>query len=1145
MLRLQASAGNAAVARFLNPVQRKGDAGSCPAPPPTPAPAAPHADPKFAKIEKDVKGKAKDLKKHPPAAEEAKKAQDAAQPPGDDRASQAKAAQADTMAAAKPKGFDKAAFVAAVKQAIAAAAPKNLDEADKFANSSKPGEIKAAVASKVAKGKDDSGKEVAEKTKQAPDPSVAKEKPVVPLKEEPPPPPAAVDGANAMPEKAPKEQTDLRAGPCEVDAKMQDAEVTEDHLAKSNEAPMQEAAKAKKEAEVHAAEAPGEIRQKEAAAQQSAQSGAGAEAKTAMNAMVGSKGKLGGNVAAKKAAAKAKDEADRARISREINAIFDRTKTETEAKLTGLDAKVATEFDAGEAKAKAAFTAKHKADMDKYKDERYSGPAGWAQWTADLFTGLPPEANQIFDRAKAQYESEMTGVISRIADMIGKELEDAKARIEKGRQEIKAYVDSQPKELQKLAGETAKGVGDQFNQLESDVDAKQESLVNDLAQKYVEARNKVDEEIKAEQDKNKGLVDKAKEAVGGAIDAILKLKDLFMGLLAKAASAFTKILDDPLGFIGNFMNAIKSGFMNFANNILDHLKKGLMGWLLGALANAGIEIPDSFDLKGILKLVASILGLTWTNIKSRIVKIAPWIGKAIDVIESKVEVFVVLATKGVAGVWEWIKDKVGDLKDMVLGPIKEFVVEKIVKAGISWVLGMLNPAGALIKIVQALIGVVQWIMERGAALGEFISTVIDAVSSIAHGGVGGVPAKIEGALAKAVPLVISFLANLLGLGGISEKIKSVLETVQKPVGKAIDGLIKAGLKAAGPLVRGLQKGAAWVKGKYEKGKAFVKGKVAAVAEALGIIKKPLSVGGEQHTLSIDARTGRIRMASAEESLEAKVRRWVDTAKSRKVPGAEERGSHLLAAARSVTDRVRTASQGKGELARQQLDHLAGLVSDLVIKIGAKDQQKASERPDGLGNIAPHGSQPSSQRDKEPERHLESEHVIPVSFLSLLLNKIGDVVRIKRGGAEDKRLHTIMIYRSAAHSKTYGNEGADNLLINQLKALAARGTTTDLQGGSRRARRMQETHNAEALAAMQARQAENSASLMAGLRAKLPAILSARVNTTVRAVVNDHKDVNKKQIRGHDEPLPTEDRIRAAASAEAVDIADIVIDRLST
>src|SRR5207244_6822679 len=199
---------------------------------------------------------------------------------------------------------------------------------------------------------------------------------------------------------------------------------------------------------------------------------------------------------------------------------------------------------------------------------------------------------------------------------------------------------------------------------------------------------------------------------------------------------------------------------------------------------------------GILKLVLSILGLTWASIKARIARVAPWAAKAIDFIESKVEVFVVLATQGVAGLWKWIKDKLGDLKDMILTPIKDFVVTKIVTAGIQWVLGMLNPAGALIKIVQALISVVQWIMERGASLMDLVSTVIDAVSDIAAGGVGGVPAKIEGALSNAVPLVISFLASLLGLGGISEKIKEILTAVQKPVGKAVDFVVNGALKAA-------------------------------------------------------------------------------------------------------------------------------------------------------------------------------------------------------------------------------------------------------------------------------------------------------------------------------------------------------------
>jgi len=860
VMRLQSRAGNAAVARLVaqraatsrraiaSPtqprhasgkvqagLQRLADGGgSCPAPPVAPVAADPKADPKFAAVEGKVKGSAKDLKKHPSGKAEANKAQDAAQAPGDDKASQAKAAQADEMATAKPKGFDKAAFVAAVKQAIAKAAPQNLDEADKFGTSGKADAVKGEVMGKVTEGKESSGKDIAEKTKQAPDPSVAKDKPVTPLKEQPAPQPPAVDGAKAMPAKAPSEQTDLRAGPCEVKTTMADAEVTEQHLTASNEPQMQQAAVAQQEADAHAAQAPAQIHQREGEALQQAQAGAGADARAGVAAMTGARSRASGQVGGRQNAAKAKEEAERARISGEINKIFDKTKGEVEGILNGLDAKVTAEFEKGEGEARREFTAKHQADMERYKDERYSGVTGWARWTADLFTGLPKEADQIFDRAKALYEQKMATVISNVADLIGRELDAAKAKIAEGRQKIKEYVATQPRELQRFANEAATEMSGRFDQLESDVDAKQESLVEDLAQKYTEARNAVDEEIKAEQQKNKGLVDKAKDMVGDAIQAIIKLKDLFMGLLARAASAFTSILSNPLSFISNFMGAVKQGFMNFASRILEHLKKGLQGWLFGQLASAGIEIPDTLDAKGIIKMIASMLGLTWGSIKARIMAKAPWIGQAIDFIESKVEVFVLLATQGVAGIWNWIKDKVGDVKEMVFGQIKTFVVEKIVKAGITWVLGMLNPAGALIKIVQALISVVQWIMERGAALGEFIGTVIDAVIDVARGGGGGVPAKIEGALAKAVPLVISFLAGLLGLGGISEKIKSILQAVQRPVGKAIDAVIGTALKAAKPLIAKAKGIGAKIKAKLLGGDDSPEGKQQRLEKGLTV-----------------------------------------------------------------------------------------------------------------------------------------------------------------------------------------------------------------------------------------------------------------------------------------------------------------------
>lgn len=885
-------------------LQRAVGPGASTAPPVPPSAPNPKADPKFTAVAGAAKSAGQQLKKHPTPAQEVGKAQAAAKGPGDDKACQAKAVQVDKMAAAKPGGFDKVAFVAAVKKAIAAAAPKNLDEADKFATSGKADSVKGEVMSKVTQGKETSAKSVKEESTKAPDPSAGVEKPVTPLAPEPAPPQPAVNGAAAMPAPAPAEQVNFAGGPADVDATMKDAQVTEEHLKKSNEPQLQEAAAAKKEAEVQSAAAPKAIRQSESQALNTAQTGAGADAKKALGAMTKDKAGAMGRIAGAKNDTKTKDEVERAKISGEINQIFDKTKSDVEAILNGLDGKVTAEFDKGEAQARSEFTAKHKADMEKYKDKRYSGPAGWVRWGEDLFAGLPAEANKIYDDAKALYESKMTVVINNVADLIGKELDAAKARIATGRQQIKDYIASKPANLQKLAAEASKDMSGKFDQLDSDVDAKQQPLVDDLASKYVEARGKVDEEIKAEQESNKGLVAKAKDAVMGAVDTILKLKALFMGLLSKAAAAFTKILDDPIKFISNFMSAVKQGFMSFAGNILTHLRKGLLGWLFGALANAGIELPDTFDLKGILKLVGSILGLTWTNIKARIIKIAPWVGKVIDVIESKIEVFKILATQGVAGLWNWIKQQLGNLKEMILTPIKDFVVEKIVTAGISWVLGMLNPAGALVKVAQALIGVVQWIMERGAALMDFVGTVIDAVSDIANGGVGGVPAKIEAALGKAVPLVIAFLANLLGLGGISDKIKAILKAVQAPINKALDFVIKGALKLAGPLIKGIkgiggkmkakiaagkawvkgkaEAGKAWVKGKVETGKAWVKGKGAAVASKVREIKdaflaklmgkKSVTMKGKQHSVFLEVQGGKhvVMMASDKDRLVNKI-----------------------------------------------------------------------------------------------------------------------------------------------------------------------------------------------------------------------------------------------------------------------------------
>jgi hypothetical protein len=808
VLRLQAGAGNGAVAALL--ARRQGPAGppgrdgpvvqrlapDPTAPPVAPSPPAPETDPRFATVTGKVAGQGRALKRHPPARAEITKARAAAKPPANDKASQAKAGQADKMHQAKPGEFNEAAFIAAVEKAIAAAAPKSLAEADKLGSSGKTAAVKTQVMGKVTEGKRGSAKDVEQATAAPPDESGAVPKPVTPLAPEPGAPrPADPGAAGAMPAPAPEEQTNLQSGKHETEQEMAAEDVTEQQVAGQGEPEFDQAVAAKKEGEAHSAAAPAQVREEEQAVLTQASSGAAASTRTRLAGMATAKAAGTARVGADKQSAKAREEAERARVAARIEAIYAATKADTEAILNGLDAKVAKEFETGEAAARKAFEESHSREMRAYKKQRYSGLRGKWRWVRDKFKGLPEEVNRFYERARELYLAQMKQVIARVARLIGGELTRAKQRIATGRQEIATYVASLPANLRKFGAEKQKEVAEKFTQLESDVDAKQQDLVQDLAKKYVEARNAVDERIKAMQEENKGLWDKAKALIKGVIEAIRKLKDLLLGMLARVAGAVRKIIKGPIRFLGNLVKAVKGGLSRFVANIGEHLKRGLMGWLMGSMASAGVELPSRFDLKGIIQLILSLLGLTWANIRARLVKAFGRNGeRVVSALEKTFGFVKVLATEGPMGLVRLLMGKLGELKAMVLDKIKEFVVVKVITAGITWLVSLLNPAAAFIKACKMIVDIVMFFIERGSEIIEFVNTVIDSIGAIVSGAVAAAAAAIERTLAKILPLAISFLASLIGLGGIAGKVKSIFDAARKPVGKIVGGLIKGAVK---------------------------------------------------------------------------------------------------------------------------------------------------------------------------------------------------------------------------------------------------------------------------------------------------------------------------------------------------------------
>lgn len=774
---LQGAAGNAAVSRlvaqrYTAPVK------------PSPAQVA-----GFRKVKADVAAKKTKIAVHPPAAGEAKASQDAAVAPPDDMEAQGKAANAEKMNEAKPGEFDKKAFVDAVNKAIDAQAPKNLDEADKFSKSGKADQVKAEVDGKVTDGKESSAKDIDTATQAPPDTSAAKEKEVTPLTpDQAPANPGAPSATDAIPEKQPPAVTDFSEGPAQNDQAMADAEVTEEQLAKGSEPEFNEALSAKKTSEADAAKAPAKGKAAEDQQLATAKEGAAASGAQAMTALTATRSAAGKQVDGGKGDTKTKDEKKRAEVTAKLQKVYDGTKKDVEETLSGLDKKVDTAFTAGEKAARDAFTADHKRRMKKYKDKRYSGWTGKARWVKDKFAGMPEEANNLYQEARKLYVSQMQTVISSVADIIGTELGRAKARIAKGRAELAAEVDKLPADLKQFGEEAAKDFAGKFDDLEATVNEKSEQLVQDLATKYTAALNKIDEEIKKLQEANRGLIDKAKDAIVGAIKTINELKNLLLGILAKAASAIMKIIKDPIGFLRNLVTAVGAGLNLFITNIGDHLKTGVVSWLLGTAVKAGLELPQRFDIKGIIQIIGSLLGLTWDNIRARVTrKGVP--DEAMSKVESSVPVAQSLAREGPAGAVKEIQAETGDLKATILSKLTTYLIPTVIIAGITWILSLLNPASAFVRAVKGIIDIVTFIVTQGAQIIDFVNAVLDAVIQIANGGQAGVPKLVEAALAASVPLLIGFLAALLGIGGLANKVKSVFQSVSRPVTRAIDKIV--------------------------------------------------------------------------------------------------------------------------------------------------------------------------------------------------------------------------------------------------------------------------------------------------------------------------------------------------------------------
>ncbi|MEA2894737.1 MAG: hypothetical protein QOJ84_352 [Bradyrhizobium sp.] len=254
--------------------------------------------------------------------------------------------------------------------------------------------------------------------------------------------------------------------------------------------------------------------------------------------------------------------------------------------------------------------------------------------------------------------------------------------------------------------------------------------------------------------------------------------------LKKTGAALKSILKNPGPFAGNLVKAAKLGFTNFTGNFLRHLTEGLIDWLTGSLP--GIYIPKQLTLAEIAKFAFSVLGLTWVNIRQKLVKV---VGEpAMKAMETGFNIVVTVLSDWPAAAWVMIKDQLTNLKDVVIGGITDFVVDAVVKKAIPKLIAMFIPGVGFIAAIMSIYDTIKAFVQKISKLVQVVKEFVDSIVSIAGGEIATAAARVENALAGVLTLAINILAAFF-LGNVTEKVKAIIEKIRTPVDKALDWLV--------------------------------------------------------------------------------------------------------------------------------------------------------------------------------------------------------------------------------------------------------------------------------------------------------------------------------------------------------------------
>lgn len=815
----------------------------------------------FKKAVRKIKTLGKNERTHKDAKQKKEEMRAAVVPDPYETQSRADRSQVEKVNLRSDPKTDIAAARKTLDSEVKRATPKTIEQVDDFKSNAKAQMIRARVMVSVT-GQTGPVKQTYQDIGEAEKADPPPKSPPLPEPEDAPKTPKMAVGNQLLP-LLPKEMSNFSQYQEDVERQIAEEGLDPEVLAQVDSGPLAEANVMRSKLNKGIEDAPGEIGKKEKEEHAALDKELSNDEKATRGKLHQNRKKELGQIKGEQVTKMAGEKKTRDSVTKQIKDIYKKAKDDVTKKLEDLEIDALKQFDSGQKAAADKFENTVKSDMKAYKRSRYGGYFGWTKRAKDWALGMDklPRVKEIFEDARDTFTSEVDTLINTIMTNTANTITQCRNIIKTARDDIAKLIKPLEPGLKEEAVKAQKLMNEKLDALDKKVKQKENQMKEKLDDRREKAIKEIDKKIAQMKEEMKGIGHKAKKLLLKGALKLLKWAlekagapvERILGFLKKAASAFWDIVKSPGAFLANLLQALFGGFKKFKKNIVTHLKKGLLDWIFGTMGDAGITVPEDFSPASIFSLVMQILDLSASSIKK---KVAEQIGEEnVERVEQVWSVISTLIKEGPGALWLEIKTYVGNLKEKVVGDIREWVKTKIIIGAVEWLVGLFTPGGAILKVAKTIWKVAMFIMERIRQIIDVLEAIVSSLAEIAAGAVGKASDWIEKTLGRMVPVAIGFLASLLDLSGLSKFIRGLIDRVRIPIHIALNKLIA---KIAGKFKSGVTKAKDLGKAAAQKTK-----EVAKKVFQWWKIKKKFKRNGETHHVYFkgEGKNAQIMMAS--------------------------------------------------------------------------------------------------------------------------------------------------------------------------------------------------------------------------------------------------------------------------------------------